>query len=376
MPRMHVVVLGAGYAGIAATRRLESGLPEDVALTLVDDTGEHEIQHEIHRIVRYPGLATDLRIPVDQLTSRAKPVKATVAAVNTETGLIELADTADLKADYLLVCLGAVSAEYDIPGIAAYGQPCKSVADAIDIHQQMADLPKDGQVVIGGAGLSGVQLAGEIGAYCQAEKQGSVVLLEQLGTVAPSFPDHFGRAIQTALASYPVEVMTDSSIVGVDELNISLDRGESIPYDRFIWTGGIRGPDAISGHRWAVNADLRVTDRTFVAGDAAAAIDERGEPIPAAAQTAVRAGRIAATNIIRLVEAADSDLVFEPRLDRYRYDPPGWFVSIGDETIGLIGEQVVTGSAASAAKATVGAGYLTSIGKIDHAIAQVRSKMQ
>ena len=51
---MRVAVLGASYAGPTVARRLERRLPEEAALVVVDDSGTHLVQHELHRVVRRP----------------------------------------------------------------------------------------------------------------------------------------------------------------------------------------------------------------------------------------------------------------------------------------------------------------------------------
>lgn len=366
---MDVAVLGAGYAGVAATRRLEVTLPDAVDLCLVDDTGIHEIQHEIHRVIRFPELADELRIPVADVVDRAATRDGVVTSVDPDTGRIETLAGDPLTPDYVIVSLGSVTADYGIPGVAEYGQSCKSVEDAAAIRNRALASPSGARMVVAGAGLTGIQVAGELAA---SEADVHVTLLEQESRVAPRFPSAFAEAIRRALDRAGVEVRTDATIsrVGADELELA--GREQITYAELVWTGGIRGPDAISGERWRVDADLRAGRRAFVAGDAAAATDDRGEPVPAAAQTAVRQGWVAANNVSRLVRGNDGGLVFEPRLDRYRYQPPGWFVTVGDATVGMLGDRVLTGAAAEAAKTTVGTGYLTSIGAVDTALRRVR----
>jgi NADH dehydrogenase len=118
-----------------------------------------------------------------------------------------------------------------------------------------------------------------------------------------------------------------------------------------------------------VRAPLRFEDGTFVVGDAARVVDADGTAVPASAQSAVKAARVAADNVSRLVEYRLGDRSgFEPRLRNFRFDAPGWLVSVGDGTVAQVGSAVFTGPAAKTLKTTVGAGYLTSVGSVRQAV--------
>jgi len=145
----------------------------------------------------------------------------------------------------------------------------------------------------------------------------------------------------------------------------------------FVWTGGITGPDALGGDRPLVYDDLRLDEHTFVVGDAARAVDADGEPVPASASAAIREARTVASNLVRLLE---HDLGapggFRPRLDPYRFDVPGWIVTVGDGTVAQLGPEVVTGAPARAMKAAVGAGHLSSVGAVRNAVDLVESELR
>ncbi|MFB6308162.1 MAG: NADH dehydrogenase FAD-containing subunit, partial [Haloarculaceae archaeon] len=66
---------------------------------------------------------------------------------------------------------------------------------------------------------------------------------------------------------------------------------------------------------------------------------------------------------------------FEPRLDRYEFDSPGWLVSVGDGAVAQVGPTVLRGRAALALKTSVGAGYLGSVGAVENAVDLVREEL-
>ena len=406
---MRVAVFGAGYAGLTLARELESALPEDTELVVVDEDGSHLVQHELHRVVRHPGLADEIVVDLDEVLDRATVREATVTDVDTEAGVATL-DYGDavpsagdgesteivgeptatdgetrLSYDVGAVCLGAATNYYDLPGVEGHAAPLKRLDHAERIRADCFDAvesasPEDpARIVVGGAGLSGVQVAGELAALAREEglrDATEVVLLEQEATVAPRFPKNFQRAVHDELATRDVRVETRRTVATADEETITFTDDETMAYDQFVWTGGIRGPGALDGERPVVRNTLRYEDGTFVVGDAGRIVDTDGEAVPASAQAAIREAGVAADNIVRLVDHERSGGGgFEPRLDGYRFDSLGWLVSVGDGAVAQVGPTVVTGQAAKALKTSVGAGYLSSVGAVENAVDLVREEV-
>lgn len=375
---MQVVVLGAGYAGVTLVRRLERTLPEAVDVAVVDEDDSHLVQHQLHRVVRRPELAAEIEIPLASLFDRAEIRTSRVRAIDFESGAAQLTvsgrdangevasnDDSDgmgtIDWDIGAVCLGARTEDFGLPGIAEHGRPLKRLEDAHAIHDAVEPLiaAGDGRVAVGGAGLSGIQVAGELAAW--AAEAGAtdldVVLLEQADSVAPGFPDPFRAAVRRALVEAGVDVRTGTTITGAEPGEVTLANGGPVEVDELVWTGGIRGPDALESNRPEVRADLRLGPDTFGVGDAVHAVDADGEPVPATAQAAVAAAKTAATNVTRRVEFHREGGVFEPRLEQFRFEPRGWVVSVGDEAVALLGDEVVTGPAAKVLKAQIGTAY-------------------
>ncbi|WP_115865101.1 NAD(P)/FAD-dependent oxidoreductase [Halorussus litoreus] len=406
---MRIAVFGAGYAGLTLARKLERTLPDDVELLVVERTGSHLVQHELHRVIRRPSLADDIAVDLDEVLDRATVRQAEVVDVDSAAGVATLASGETVEYDYGAVCLGAETAFYDLPGVEDHATPLKTLGHAEEIRgdfldvlnaahtaaadgsttddtdgsttndtDRAADDDATGRVVVGGAGLSGVQVAGELAAL--ADERGNdgvtVTLLEQFDSVAPSFPENFQTAVREELEARDVTVRTGATVAEATDEAIELESGERLDYDQFVWTGGIRGPNALAGERPAVKNTLRLDDSTFVVGDAARVVDADGEPVPASAQSAVREARAVAENITKLVEHDRAgDGLFEPRLDPFAFDSPGWLVSVGDGAVAQVGPTVLRGRAAKALKTTVGAGYLSSVGAVRNAAELVSEEL-
>jgi NADH dehydrogenase len=375
---VRVAVLGAGYAGVTVARRLERALPDATEIVVVDDTGDHLVRHEVHRLIRRPEFVEDITVPLGELLDRSRIVTDRVARVDTGANRVELASNDPIAYDYAAVCLGAETAFYDLPGVEEHALPLRDVEHAEALRAEALALidAGGGRIVVGGAGLSGVQVAGELAALAREADAGDrveVVLTEMRDAVAPGFPDAFQGAVREELDAEGVDVRTGVTVEGANETEVATG-DVPIPYDALVWTGGIRGSGALAGERPQVRSDLRHGDATFIVGDAATVVDREGEAVPASAQAALVEAKVAAANIADLVAYDRDSGVFEPRLDGVSFSPTGWVVSIGDATVATVGGTILRGRAALAAKATSGVGHLSSIGATSRAIELAREE--
>ncbi|EMA49788.1 MULTISPECIES: NAD(P)/FAD-dependent oxidoreductase [Halococcus] len=376
---MRIAVLGAGYAGLTLARQLEKRLSESDEIVVVNDRPDHLVQHELHRVVRRPSLADGITVDLADVLDRATLRVARVTNVDHERGVAELDDDEELSYDVGAVCLGAETAFHDLEGVEEHATPLKRLPDAARIREELLELAAGDRVVVGGAGLSGVQIAGELAALAREEGiDREIVLLERLDSVAPNFPANFQEAVHEELEARDVIVNTGAAVERATDDAIELDTDE-LPYGQFIWTGGIRGPDALAGERPIVPDTLRLGGDTFVLGDAARVTDADGAAVPASAAAAVREARSVADSIAGIVshrqDGGGDDALFEPRPERFRFDAPGWLVSVGDGAVAQVGPTVFRGPAAKALKTSVGAGYLSSVGAIENAAGLVREEL-
>jgi len=378
---MRVLVLGAGYAGVVLTRVLEDRLSDDVELVVVDESGHHLVQHELHRTIRRPGIADSINIPLGELFDRATVRQETVVDIDTGGKAVELSDGERLSYDVAAVCLGARTNFYGMQDVEVHAYSLKRLSDTTGIREDLDDAFDEGaaapRLVVGGAGLAGVQLAGEFAAYAaERSADASVAVLEQADRVAPKLSDRFGAALHDELTDRGVEVRTGTTVTGASSTSVELEHEADEPYDVLVWTGGIRGPSATDGERVDVRADLALDDHTFVLGDTARVVDADGAAVPPTAQAAVREARIVAGNIASVVDSSRSGDGLPPRLDRFTFDSPGWLVSVGDGAVAQLGTSILRGRAARALELGVGAGYLASSGAVAEAVSFVRAEYE
>ena len=398
---MHVVVCGAGYAGLAVTRRLERSLPADVDLTLINETPDHVLQHELHRAIRTPSVVDDLTVSLPSVLDQTRVHVATVEGIDRQERVVHCS-SGPIPYDVAVVALGAETAFFGLDDVRENALELKRRADPIRIRRRVLERIRDrstaGRVVVCGGGLSGIQVAGEIAALGRSFDAGRspiVTLLEQEDTVAPGFPESFREEITAALSDQGVDVRTESMVTGGADDAVHLEGDASIGCDVLIWTGGIRGSRATDRERQPVGPELRLDDRTFVCGDAAEVTDDTGTRVPATAQTAVQQGWTVARNVTRLVESirsqdparidvetgavvtpeSDSPAYPTPIMEEYRYRSPGWVVSVGTETVAIVESRVLTGKPAHIVKAGVVARYLARLGEVGKAARMARLEL-
>ena len=374
---MQVVVVGGGYAGVSLLRRLEENLPEPVELIVIDESGHHTIQHQLHRLLRYPELDIHLRIPLDELLTRTEIIEAAATKIDIDNRSVEIANNQQFNPDILVLCHGAITADHGIPGVNEYGQPFKRIAHAKTVRNEFDTIQDGGQVIIGGAGLSGIQVAGELAAGAsKRDTEIDVILVERESTVAPTFEDQFSRTVREALQDYGVTILTERRLVKATSDQVEFDTHESLAHDQFIWTGGITGPSVLDGNRPIARADLQLAPGVFGAGDAVRVVDNTGASVPASAQTAIREARTVASNIEAIVSAEyHSASGMPPHVDRYEFSTPGWVVSVGDDAVATVGGTVLRGNAAKLIKTGIGAGYLASIGRYRSSLIAIRKSV-
>jgi NADH dehydrogenase len=343
-----VVVLGAGYAGAGAVKRFEEEIGDDAELTWVSEHDYHLVLHESHRVIRNPGAASKITIPVEEIKSPESTfVQARVTGVDTEDRRVELADAEDVEYDYLLVALGTATAFYGIDGLAEHSLTLKSLEDAREIHDAIGEAAKEASrsdpahVVVGGAGLSGIQACGEIAGYRDDHRAPiDVTLVEGLDEVFPGNDASVQRALRERLEERDIDIMTGEFVSEVDDDTVYVGGGEEaapteLDYDVLLWTGGITGHEEIAdagvdkderSNRIFAESDFTTSDeRVFAIGDSALIDQGNDDVAPPTAQAAWQAAEVAGDNLVRAVRG-------QP-FRTWTHDDKGTVVSVGEDAV-------------------------------------------
>lgn len=391
---VEIVVLGAGYGGAAAIDSLEGELGdnEDVSLTWISNEDYHFLLHESHRLIREASVREGITVPIEEIiTEETNFVQGEVTDVDVDDRTIGLAADSSIEYDLLVVCLGSKTAFFGIDGLEEHALTLKSLEDAMAISERIraaADDATEGepaQVLVGGAGLTGIQTAGEIAAYrSEADAPIDVYLIERSETIFPGHDHEFQGAIRNKLEDHDVDIRTNTVISAVDDSTVELESGDEMDYDVLIWAGGITGQDALGladlpkdHNRVYTGATLETDDdRVFALGDTAlmdqdeqesplseeaiweAIVDpDVGNQAPPTAEAAMEAGEVLGENVARKLRGEE--------LIHWTYTDKGTLVSVGDEAIahGVLGAPINTfsGPAARTLKKAISARWLAKI---------------
>lgn len=272
-----IVVLGAGYAGVAAVRSLEDQFDTDEAdLTWVSKEPHHELVHECHRLIRKPDLRETLTVPVEEVKAdRTRFVEGEVVDVDIDDRTIELADGSGIDYNYCAVCLGSQTAFYGIDGLEENARTIKSFADGIELNEALGTAALDAseddpaRAVVGGGGLTGIQTAGEIAAFRDLyDAPLEVVLVQESQHLFPGHDHEFQGALREKLDSHDVELRTGDALARADESAVYLGDDEGrLPYDTLVWAGGVTGRDALADADLDRDHNRVYADATFASSD-------------------------------------------------------------------------------------------------------------
>jgi len=336
-----VVVLGAGYAGAGAVQKLEDELDHaDTELTWISEHNYHLVLHEAHRIISDPSVEDDITIPVGDIASPStRFVQARVEDVDTDDQSVELDDGDAIDYDYLLVALGSQTAYYGIPGMEENALTLKGLDDAHEIHEEVTQAASQAsrndpaRVVIGGAGLSGIQTAGEVAEYRDEHRAPiDIYLVEALEEIMPGQDSELQGTVRRHLEEADVEILTDDPITEADEETIHFDEGEPLDYDVFVWTGGITGQDALDDaelddehNRVTTESNFQTSEENVFAIGDSAIIDQGDNPAPPTAQAAWQAAEVVGENIARALN--------DQPLKTWTYDDKGTLISVGETAV-------------------------------------------
>ncbi len=328
----HVLVVGGGFGGLAATQAL-AGAP--VRITLVDRTNHHLFQPLLYQVATASLAPSDIAEPIRSIVKHQDNVKvrlAEVLAISLSERTATLRDddgTEDVvRWDKLVLAAGAKSTWFGHDEWAAHAPGLKTLGDALDIrrrilrafeHAEWAETEAQRAalttfVVIGG-GPTGVELAGAIAeiAFWTLRKdfrnvdlsKARVLLLEGGPSLLSTYPPELQERGRRQLEKLGVEVRTGAKVshVGPDGVRVG---DESIPAATVLWGAGVKGEPVAAtlgvpldrAGRVVVAPDCSVPGHpdAFVVGDLAAHA-HGGAPVPGVAPAAQQMGRFVADAI-------------------------------------------------------------------------------
>lgn len=299
---MHrIVVLGAGYAGLATTVILAArgNRRDDVAITLVNATDRFTERLRLHQVAAGEQVA-DLRLPELLADTGVALEYGWVTAVDPAARVVRIDDEREIGYDTLVYALGGVA---DTTGVAGADEHAYALDGRHDAELLAHRLGRGGNVAVCGSGFTGVEAAAEI---AEQHPDATVTLLGRtepgaaLGRKAKAY-------LQDRLRRLGVRVRTGAEIVKVLPDAVALADGDPVPADTILWTSGVRpAPLAevagltVDGYgRIVTDAALRSVSHpdVYAVGDAAA-IEQGYGTVHGTCQSGMPTGVHAARSIL------------------------------------------------------------------------------
>jgi len=365
-PAPHVVIIGAGFAGLSAARALRKA---PVRITVVDRRNHHLFQPLLYQVATAALNPGDIAYPIRAVLrhqANARTILARVDGIDLQRRTLTLAD-GELGFDWLIVAAGATHSYFGQDGWEAWAPGLKTIEDALEIRRRVlsafeaaerltdrTQLRETLTFVVVGAGPTGVELAGalsEIGRWTVARDFRSfdprtlrVVLVEAADRVLPPFTPPLSASAKEQLERLGVEVRLGAKVTRIDRTGVWFG-DEHLAARTVLWAAGVAasplgkalGVPLDRAGRVLVQPDLRVPghDHVFVVGDLMS-LQQDGQPIPGVAPAAIQSGRAAAKNVLAAL--------FGRPMAPFRYRDKGMLATIGRaKGVGSIGRLRLVG---------------------------------
>jgi NADH:quinone reductase (non-electrogenic) len=325
----HVVIIGAGFAGLYAARALAKS---NVRVTVVDRRNHHTFQPLLYQVATAALSPGEIAYPIRHIFKEDPNVSVLLGRAEEFdlTGKRVRVDGGWLAYDYLLIAAGATHAYFGHPEWALFAPGLKSVEDATEIRRRMLLAFEIAErqarfsghhavinfVVVGG-GPTGVELAGALSEIAQSvlasdfrsidPRDTRVTLIEAGPRILAAFPEDLSASATQQLRNLGVEVMTSTMVTGIDKDHVHVgDR--ALPASVVLWAAGVAasplgkllpGAQLDRAGRVVVQRDLTLPGHpdVFVLGDMASVLQDDGKPVPGVAPAAMQMGQFAAATI-------------------------------------------------------------------------------
>jgi len=350
----HVVIVGAGFGGLAAAHGLAGAAVE---ITIIDQRNHHLFQPLLYQVGTASLATSEIAWPIRHLVRNRKEITTLlgeVTGVDTRNRTVALEDGGTVHYDTLVLATGARHAYFGHDEWEPYAPGLKTLEDATSIRRRIllsferAERETDPErraalltFVIVGGGPTGVELAGAIAelAYHNLPREyrhidtrkARVVLIEAGPRILPSFTEDLSTYARAALERLGVEIQLGSAVSECSSRGV-IYADRPLAAKVILWAAGVRaspaaawaGLPADNAGRVKVEPDLTAPGHPeiFVIGDTATIDAWRGKPVPGIAPAAKQQGLHVASTIRARLRGDTAQRMF-------RYKHSGNLATIG-----------------------------------------------
>jgi len=328
--RTRVIVVGAGFAGVACARKLASD--NGVAVTLVDRNDYHQFQPLLYQVATCQLAPIDIAYPLAKVAEHGgfEFRQAEVTAIDPATRTITTATGETMSADYIVVAAGSQAFFFKTPGAREHAFPLYSLDDARRLRARILTAFEDAdrdptlidqgalEFVVVGGGPTGVEVAGAISEMIHtslaaeypnlAVNEASVRLVNHGHELLAAFSDKAHEYAAKVLTRDGVKLMLGLGVTQVGPGHVVLSDGSTIMTRCVVWGGGLKaasiaGASGLTqgrGERIDVQPDFTVEGYpgVYVIGDIANIPSSDGKTYPQLGSVALQSGTWAAKNIL------------------------------------------------------------------------------
>jgi NADH dehydrogenase len=350
-----VVVLGGGFAGLNAAKRLAN--QKEVFVILIDQRNHHLFQPLLYQVATAGLSPGDIAVPIRSQFANTPNVEVhwgEVTVVDLEKQIVKSSSSdLEIEYDYLVLACGAQHSYFGHPEWEEFAPGLKTLEQALEIRRRILSAFENAEnevdpekqkallnFVIVGGGPTGVELAGAIADISRSvlvndfrridPSQAKVILVEMLPRLLASFAAELAEKTKQDLTELGVEVRTSARVESIDAEGVQVG-SEFIPSKSVFWAAGVQAAKLeIEPHvemdragRIKVKDDLSVPDHdnVFVVGDMASFEITPGKFLPGLAPAAMQEGRHAAQVILSSIRG-------KPR-HAFRFIDKGQMATIG-----------------------------------------------
>jgi NADH dehydrogenase len=392
-----IVILGAGYGGVAAATLLNKKLRKngDVNITLIDKKPYHTLMTELHEVAgaRVELDSVQVRLSKVFAETKVKVVHDVIENIDFSKQLLN-SETDKYQYDYLVIGSGAEPAFFGVEGVKENGFTIWSLPEALRIKSHIIEMFEKASVerniekrrtlltfVVAGAGFTGIETIGELAEWkyrlCEEHeidpKEVRLLVVEAMCNILPIISERLVKKSEKYLKRMDIDVIVNAPIIKVEKDNITLKDGTNIKTNTLIWTCGVQGSQfgASLGltmgkrNRVQVNEYMQSVDypNVYAIGDNAY-FEEDGKPIPQIVETAIQTAETAAHNI-------DAD-INNKKKKPFKSNYHGVMVSIGSKNaVSNVMNVETSGFAAMGTKHMVNLHYLWGVGGFRQVVAYI-----
>ena len=331
----HIVVLGAGFAGLHFVRHYRG----PGRITIIDRQNHHLFQPLLYQVATAALSATEIATPIRSVLKNKRNVSVVmdqVESIDLEKKSVTTG-RAPLQFDYLVIALGGQTSYFGHPEWEEHAPGLKSLADALLIRTRMlecfelaetSDSPADKarlmRTVIIGGGPTGVEMAGAMAdltrkifsndfRHIQPEHS-QIILVDGGERLLTPYHSTLSASAKKQLESLGVEVHLDTFVTDIKKGVVELKKRNSEATERIeagtiVWGGGVRAvgiteqlevaKDRIGRLQVAPDLSLPGHPAVFAVGDIVSLTQEDGSPVPGVAPAALQMG----ANVAKTIQA-------------------------------------------------------------------------